>query len=421
MTQTERYFIQLLAAFVQEKPTPAPENIDWQELRNTAIKQSVGGIMYYMLKNLPDTHIVPEDIYQQLSDHFNQTIARAMIRDYEMAAIFDILNDEKIVHVPIKGLVTCRYYPVPELRTMGDVDFVVHQEDQPRVRSVLTVRGYRCLADQDHCWSYESPDTGLHIEVNHALLYLNYGQDVREDLPDFWDHVSPDASAAYTGRLDKAFQMALHIAHMVRHLAGEGCGIRFAMDTAVLARQDGLDREEAAKILSSYGLSSFFSFMLDYCHTVFETEIVLPGTISTDPLLLDKLNSDFLGNGTFGRETLDTLVRNDLVRRQKAGQKKYRFVLFYLMKKAFPSLRYMQERYLYLKKRPWLLPTAYLQRGWKALTSKNTRSFIRFSVKRARKVFHGIDQVQEHVHLYQDIGIYRTQTEQKNRNSEKLQ
>lgn len=53
-----------------------------------------------------------------------------------MVQVIECLNQKKIFHVLMKGWVLKRYYPILELRTMGDIDFLIREEVWTRSSSI---------------------------------------------------------------------------------------------------------------------------------------------------------------------------------------------------------------------------------------------------------------------------------------------
>ena len=61
---------------------------------------------------------------------------------YEQQAIVDRFNELHIPMIVLKGCTSAMYYPVPEYRTMGDIDLIVNPKDFERARIALEEMGY---------------------------------------------------------------------------------------------------------------------------------------------------------------------------------------------------------------------------------------------------------------------------------------
>ena len=138
MDYNKEYLVKILGAFVQEKEAPVPEKeINWETIFALGQIHSVTGIIYYMVKNLGQDHKPPEVIMRTMKEIYMRNIYKDVQVSYEL----DILNQEfakeKIPHVFVKGYILKHYYPVPELRTMGDVDFLIKKEDREKTKDTL--------------------------------------------------------------------------------------------------------------------------------------------------------------------------------------------------------------------------------------------------------------------------------------------
>ena len=61
---------------------------------------------------------------------------------YEQQAIVDRFHEMNIPMVVLKGCTSAMYYPVPEYRTMGDIDLIVNPKDIPVKRLMKCVRSF---------------------------------------------------------------------------------------------------------------------------------------------------------------------------------------------------------------------------------------------------------------------------------------
>ena len=63
--------------------------------------------------------------------------------------LLDLLNQNGIPCVIIKGAAASMYYPYPSLRMMGDVDFLVKREDYEKTAALMEVSGYELAHEKN--------------------------------------------------------------------------------------------------------------------------------------------------------------------------------------------------------------------------------------------------------------------------------
>lgn len=76
-------------------------------------------------------------------------IASNMQVSYEHTELHNLLTQNSIPYVILKGVASASYYPNPILRTMGDVDFLINSADFPRVASLLESIGFEKATEDD--------------------------------------------------------------------------------------------------------------------------------------------------------------------------------------------------------------------------------------------------------------------------------
>ena len=86
------------------------------------------------------------------------------------------MEEEKIPYAFFKGYELRELYPVPELRTMGDVDVLVRDEDLERTAEVLCGLGYQKEEGGSAVWALKKDN--FSYEVHRRLAFGSYWNDV---------------------------------------------------------------------------------------------------------------------------------------------------------------------------------------------------------------------------------------------------
>ena len=117
-----------------------PADTDWGEVYKEASSQTVVALTKVA---------VPESAAGLWEEAASQSVAHYMRSMYEQTNLIKLLTDNGIPLVIIKGSAAAVYYPKPQLRTMGDVDFLVPEEYFDAARELLDGNGYAFVGDQD--------------------------------------------------------------------------------------------------------------------------------------------------------------------------------------------------------------------------------------------------------------------------------
>ncbi len=354
MEREMEYLLGLLKGFLWEQPPQAAEGLSWQRLQELAQIHSVSGILGYMTMLAP---IAPEEMRPQLRQDCIQTMNLYNRRATLAQALLDALAQLGVDSCTMKGLVVRQLYPVPELRSFNDVDILIRQQDQQKVHDHLLAQGFSCDVDYGNVYCYRrGPE---YYEVHSRLV----SRDVKAqaDYPGFfdraWEHSAQTAPHRFA--MDKEFHLVYLLAHLAKHVAGYGAGVRMYLDVAawVKAWDASMDWQCVFAWLGQLQLREFGCSVL----SAVESWFAVPCRAE-----FQRLNSQILENfaqftleaGIFGHHGRDNAMA---VLKSSEGS---RFRM--LLKRIFPSAKSLENRFPYLKTKPWLLPAAWVQRAWQS-------------------------------------------------------
>ena len=158
----------------------------------------------------------------------------------EHVRLHELLTENGIPYVIIKGWASSYYYPEPIRRHLGDVDFFVRLEDRARTSELLIKSGYRLTEDiNPHHWSYRHDriELELHWRLNGAPDG-EPGDIIADHMADVFDRsvlVSTDVGQM---RIPSDFHNGLiMLLHMARHMTSSGMGLRHVCDWAVFVNR----------------------------------------------------------------------------------------------------------------------------------------------------------------------------------------
>ena len=285
-----------------------------QELLLQRVSQALFGV--------PDTSSISEDVLREARA---QAVTALVTNDYQMIAnnirviaahaeLTQLL--ESIPFTTIKGYASAFYYPAPEKRIMGDVDFIVPPEYyQTTVAQLLQAEWSRLkenkVPERDEPYQKGNTIYELHSEIKGIpngvggikTEFLSAEVKVRELLANLID-TSVKVETQYgpiiiPDEFHHGLIMLLHVAgHM---MTGEGVGLRHLCDWAVYAHRT--DLEQYRDIYENIGLWTFACQLT----SVSSAYLGLPKKQwagEWPEQFLESLINDFLNAGNFGRKTV---------------------------------------------------------------------------------------------------------------------
>ncbi|MCD8067847.1 MAG: nucleotidyltransferase family protein [Lachnospiraceae bacterium] len=244
---------------------------DWNRLFLLAERHSVLSLLYDVLTsggNLPG----------EFQTRLEKTSRQIVLQNYHLlfltGAVIQLLKENGIQSVCLKGAAVCGCYPVPELRKSGDVDLLlVNPEEIERAVSVLEKAGLVVSADQ-HSVHHVAMETRDQIEVEiHTMMAGPF------DHKGFDRYLYPFTNPGGGQYEEKdvmgvtlpvlcgpvfAFQLLLH---MLQHFLRSGFGIKLLCDWAVF--WNGTDNEQTLnaylKMARGSGLKRFSDYITAVC------------------------------------------------------------------------------------------------------------------------------------------------------------
>ena len=375
-------FIALLSSHIHKDTFTMPEKMDWEQLYLMGKIHAVSGMLYLSLQ--PKQRLsLPDTIQQKLKQDFVSTVSRAANQDIIMQQVLETFNCENLDHLLFKGYVLKDLYPAPEMRTMGDIDILIHATDRYKSNALLKGLGFEAAHTYGNVWTYVKGVVRLEVHDHVMSRNFNYRADYREYYNEAWNYAirrSPNEASTYHFAPEHHFIYA--VAHMAKHFYSTGCGIRMFMDIAVFLRRysDELDWTTIQEELTTLKLDVFAGHVVGLCAKWFGTVV---------PVDLPELEEDFYGQvtdyvfsaGIFGyyqRNSSTSLLRNMRAARHREDNLKTRGRWLFSTYRdiCFPSYEIMTatSNYAFLKNRPVLLPAAWGIRAARSLLLRGRRT-----------------------------------------------
>jgi len=192
-------------------------------------------------------------------DHYELQMLQAVSRYerivHELSLITEILENEKIRFIPLKGAVLRRYYPEPWMRTSCDIDLFVDLNNVNIISELFETKlGYKPAGQWINEKSFESTQ-GVHVEL-HFLENTTNRTEIHV-LDDVWENVKTVDGSNYRMEMTNEYFYMYHIAHMAKHFKNGGCGLRSFIDLLVMDKKMPYDKEKADELINSKGYYQF--------------------------------------------------------------------------------------------------------------------------------------------------------------------
>ena len=351
---TDSFFVSILSDHLNSCNTVDPNyEIDWERLLALAEQHEVRGIIYHQCKAF-----IPAQYRARLAQLYAMELHSYQNRCRLFDALSTALRDAGIPFFTVKGLDVARLYPFPALRTMGDCDIVVREQDKKCTHEVFLALGYNNRLKEDMEWTYFK--NGLEFELHHSLLYDERGN-TKESVSfckSVWAHVTEEKERFV---LDWSFHYIFLLLHLHKHLIHMGVGIRQFMDLYVVARGVSLDWIWIDSELEKMGLLDFSR----RCSEMTESWFGSREQTERDRHCLKQV----LLNGAFGLhdEANRENRRADEMLHAKGPHWLTRLrILLGSMFPAYKNMRYVSA-YSGLNGHPWLLPAFWVYRWYRAV------------------------------------------------------
>lgn len=332
MNTREKFITIVRNAIKQQKLEPFP--ID-QELGKILIEQNIAQFLYPLFGK------------EEYKKFYLSAVSIDTNIDMEMAALRKEFNQNNIKYSHFKGYQLKRLYPPTCIRTMGDLDILIHHQDIDKVEKIFLDRGYQISAAtlHDHAYRKNKFYFEMHFEmIDVSCEYYKY-------LSKPFDHWVLKEGTEY--RFDDLYHLIYLFIHLARHLEVLGAGIRPFIDIYLYLDQYDFDYQEIQSELKKLKLDKFYDTVLSVIDYIFDFKKYPFNRLEDDKieLVIDYVSK--CGIHGFGSE-------NDAGSNSLAHRKTNLFVFYF--RKMFPPYTFMKENYRYVKKCCLLLPFAYIHR-----------------------------------------------------------
>lgn len=361
LTTTETQFLHIVKAAISGGDLPA-EKVDWPAIFTLANQQKLLPILFEAVRKMPaaeeNVALFAVTKQQVIGQVLNQTV-----RSAEFSDLYHKLRSAGLHPIVVKGQLCSRLYPLKDHRISADDDLLIPDGEFMACHEQLLANGLTTdtpadeLASADEV-SYTKNGSPLYIELHRRLF--DSSEDAHDELNHFFASLKPVETDSFLTMPPHEHLLYL-LLHAYKHFVRSGIGLRQFCDIGLWARayHGEIDwqrlHDQCASVHAATFAAAVFRIARDYLGIDFDLPTPWDGGIDVEPLLHDTLCGGVYGSNDLTRLHSSTVTLN-AVKASRTGEKSS------VLRTVFPKREYLERRYPYLKKRPYLLPVAWAQR-----------------------------------------------------------
>ena len=283
--------------------------IDWQELLSFAKKQTIIGIYWQGIQRLGDVANKPsEDDVMDWMGEYTKIVRRNTKTDDAVAWLAKFMRSNNIGFFVFKGQTVASYYPTPEMRTSGDVDFYIFKKDWVRAKSLLEKDVKMTDDHSGQHWEFTKDGIPFEMHYHTAVFAIGSRQRYWDELIDSYfddilDHVEIDGVGVPT--LPPTLNSIYLFVHIYHHFLKEGIALRQFIDWMMFfeAKHKEIVLPELTAKLDKLGLlSAFKAFGAVLTEVLGMDASCFPYSLTeSDKRYVDKIMTIVLRYGNFGK------------------------------------------------------------------------------------------------------------------------
>ncbi len=406
LTSIQTTILAALSAFMNGEHYQAPQDTDWKGLFKESIHQAVA---LSCLQGL-EVATMPKEAQAAWQNYAMRSLQSNASVHAQHDYLHELMAKAEIPYTILKGSASAYYYADPLMRSMGDVDFYVADENILKTAEMLAENGF-VQRDMKHLSHLIFNKEKIHLELHFKPAGLpegEMGEIVKGYLADIYERgevVEIDGSRFYK---PSDFHHGLIILmHTYHHMLSEGIGLRHLCDWAAFVAS--FDSESFAEVfqekLERVGLWRFAQILSATSYRY----LGIPyrnwmGQV--DEGLCENIILDIFAGGNFGEKDKERSVQGlSISDRGKGGVKKSKWAQFFASVNASAKVQFPR-----LAKIPILKYFCFIPLGcrysFRVLTGKRKRLKFASNMK----------QAEERKQLYKQFELFEVKdNEYKNR------
>lgn len=221
------YLVELVKASLFETTPKIPKDANWEDIFEVANSQCIVPLI---------AHLIPSEHRDEWNVIFYQSKAHFMQMLYEQNSLVNLLKQNNIPFVILKGTAAAMYYPNPSLRTFGDIDIYVCKDYWKSAKHLFENNGYNFVLNTAR--EYEFDKNGIEFEL-HLKFSSKHYKDIEKILIHGIENSVDSKVINCVFPCLPAYENGLVLlGHIMQHLKTSGIGLRQIIDWMMFVHQE---------------------------------------------------------------------------------------------------------------------------------------------------------------------------------------
>lgn len=337
------------------------KDIDWAKVYKESVQQTV--VLFASGAISPYADVIPKEVFGKWLAHSGKAFASNMyVMNYQNELV-KFLDDNDYKYIILKGLSSASYYENPDMRMLGDVDFLIDSSKTDEIaQKIQNELGYGRHTELEHICHVTMTRERAAIEMHFEIPGIPHG-DKGEYVREYIKNILKDTQNIKMDECEFTAPSHLYhgiiiLLHMLHHMATEGLGLRHLCDWGAFVNKTAqMDfwKTDFIPFLKKINLLTYASVMASVCEKYMG--IALPDSLPVaDEDICAEIMSDILQSGNFGNKDEQYHQSGMLVSENgKDSMSKSTFSV--LMSRLNSAVK---SHWPWLKKWKILLPFAYI-------------------------------------------------------------
>lgn len=353
LDEQQRGIILLIRSALTEREETLPDSFAPEKTQELIKQHQIAPLVYYGAVNCG---IAPRSaVMQRFLSATAKNVSLGESQMLEFEALTRQFEAAGIDYMPLKGSVLKLLYPMPEMRTMSDIDILIRTEQYAKIKKIMRALGYREGTESDHELHWSKLD--VHIEL-HKCLIPSYNEDYYAYFGDGWQRAHLCAVGSSRYQMTPEDEFIYLFCHFAKHYRDGGIGIKHLADLWVYRRHyPNLDEAYLRTELEKLSLAVFYDNITATCAVWFEA--------AAPSAMTEFISEVIFSSGAYGCEENHRAAW--AMRNWGEGTSGKRARRRWNFERVFPPYQRMCLKYPILKKLPFLLPAFWVIRWTSAL------------------------------------------------------
>ena len=353
MDNFQKDIVNIIYAALTGKKNKISEEFDLEKGITLAKEHNIIALFYEGIVLCGFSPDIP--VLKSLQAELYLSVMKDVHQKHMIKEITKRFDDANIDYLPLKGTILKTIYPKSAMRTMGDADILIKEEQYDKISEILKTLDFSFIKETDHELVWRHPSLLLEL---HKRVMTTYNKDFYKYFDTGWSFAKKveGTNSRYEFKPED-FYIYIFV-HFTKHYRISGIGIKHILDLWVYKKAYfNMNIDYIDKKLEQIGLSEFHKNVMDTLDTWFNNEE------SNDKTTL--ITNVIFSSGQYGLREM--AIINRAIRESKETGSYKKTIIKKVANTLFLPYNRMCDEYPILKKMPALLPFMWIIRWGKIL------------------------------------------------------